>query len=363
MGYVYGIAIEYLLVLAVWIGAGLFALRWLLKARRAAHGTPRKMAVLNLALSAWMLLATLTAVEIYLAVFYDQTDSFNVTLGSKTWYRRHVDPYKNTEGFRDLRVLEKDPPDGLRVIWFLGDSFTFGHGVRDVEDRFTDRIASDLDRQSPGKFRVHNVSDAGSNINQAKNWLEVFWGHGYEPPAAAVFVLCLNDIEAFQKQSEERYRKMGSWAPPSVLLRESYLLNFFYFRLKQARQPDFRNYFGDLAEAYAGPDGTRLLGGINNVNHTCRSNGVKFGLVIFPFLHNLGPKYEFAAAHERIVAHCRKNGIPVLDLRPSLEPHVGEGLTVNPFDAHPNERAHELAAEAIEAKLLPELLKMQPSKP
>jgi hypothetical protein len=44
--------------------------------------------------------------------------------------------------------------------------------------------------------------------------------------------------------------------------------------------------------------------------------------------------------------------VPVLDLRPVLESHAGEGLTVNRFDAHPNERAHALAAAAIERELL-----------
>jgi hypothetical protein len=45
----------------------------------------------------------------------------------------------------------------------------------------------------------------------------------------------------------------------------------------------------------------------------------------------------------------------VLDLWPVLKPHLGEGLTVNRFDAHPNERAHALAAEAIERELLRDL--------
>jgi hypothetical protein len=41
----------------------------------------------------------------------------------------------------------------------------------------------------------------------------------------------------------------------------------------------------------------------------------------------------------------------VLDLVETLEPHVDEGLTVNRYDAHPNERAHKLVAEALRAGL------------
>jgi hypothetical protein len=44
-----------------------------------------------------------------------------------------------------------------------------------------------------------------------------------------------------------------------------------------------------------------------------------------------------------------------------LEPHARERLTVNIFDAHPNERAHELAAEAISGQLLSDLVDPEPS--
>jgi hypothetical protein len=61
------------------------------------------------------------------------------------------------------------------------------------------------------------------------------------------------------------------------------------------------------------------------------------------------------------VEACRREGIPCLDLLPVLEPHASEKLTVNIFDAHPNERAHELAADAIADRLLGDLTDRQPS--
>jgi hypothetical protein len=52
--------------------------------------------------------------------------------------------------------------------------------------------------------------------------------------------------------------------------------------------------------------------------------------------------------------------VPCLDLKTALLPHVGEGLTVNRFDAHPNERAQALAAEALERELLGDLFDRKP---
>ena len=94
---------------------------------------------------------------------------------------------------------------------------------------------------------------------------------------------------------------------------------------------------------------------LNKVRDLCRLHNCEFRVVVFPFLHNLADDYPFRDAHAAVVEHCRASEIPVVDLAPILTKHAGEGLTVNPFDAHPNRRAHKLAAEAIEQELLSDL--------
>ncbi len=79
----------------------------------------------------------------------------------------------------------------------------------------------------------------------------------------------------------------------------------------------------------------------------CDEHGCRFRVAVFPFLHNLGPEYPFRPIHHRIMADCEDFGIDSFDLDPALSEHSDERLTVNPFDAHPNERAHEIAAEAL----------------
>ena len=46
----------------------------------------------------------------------------------------------------------------------------------------------------------------------------------------------------------------------------------------------------------------------------------------------------------------------MLDLQPIFSEHTGEKLEVSRFDAHPNERAHAIAAEAIEKDLFSDLV-------
>jgi hypothetical protein len=70
-------------------------------------------------------------------------------------------------------------------------------------------------------------------------------------------------------------------------------------------------------------------------------------VVTFPFLQHLGPGYEFRAVHAQLGKFWQELGVPHLDLLDLYEAHRNERLTVNSHDAHPNVRAHALAAEAI----------------
>jgi hypothetical protein len=128
-----------------------------------------------------------------------------------------------------------------------------------------------------------------------------------------------------------------------------------YFRVQQARLPEVRSYYSQLADSYRGKPWQGMRSKLDELREYCAKKKIDLRIVIFPFLHNLGPEYPFDAAHEKIAEYCREAHLRCLDLKPVLLPHVAEGLTVNRFDAHPNERAHALAAEAIETDLLDDL--------
>ena len=139
----------------------------------------------------------------------------------------------------------------------------------------------------------------------------------------------------------------------------TYLLNFLYFRVMQFRMSEVRDYYASLTEFYAGEPWQRMSRMLTGLDELCGQHNAELRVVVFPFLHDSDGDYDCRAAHEIIVKFCNQSGIPVLDLADQLLPHVTEGLTVNPFDAHPNERAHALAAEAISSSLLREQPEVQ----
>jgi hypothetical protein len=100
---------------------------------------------------------------------------------------------------------------------------------------------------------------------------------------------------------------------------------------------------------------------LSQLHRECKEGHAEFRMVIFPFLHDLSGDDAFHDARARIVDFCRSEKIPVLDLDPVFREHAGENLMVSRFDAHPNERAHAIAAEAIEKDLLSDLVR--PTQP
>jgi lysophospholipase L1-like esterase len=359
----FDLPVEYVLGMAAWLVVLGVSLPWLLASRRR-WSTRRsgwgKWA--NACLSMWVFLAALTMVELYFAIVYDQSDGANITNVSKHWYARHVDRDEKMLRFangdcafyRDQREFPRRLRDGQRHVCFLGDSFTFGHGITRPADRFSDRIGALLERKRPGMFVVSNLAEVGRSVQ----WAEVMVQHlVLSAPDmhvdTVVFVICLNDIEPFVGPSPAG--SGSGWSPGSFLVRDTYFLNLMYYRIRQALSAGDQSYDAMLKKSFESAPWERMRAKIDDLRRLCADEGIDLRIAIFPFVHNLVPEYPLRAAHERIAAHCREIGLPVLDLLPVLEPHAREGLAANRFDVHPNERAHALAAEAIERDLLGDL--------
>ena len=340
---------SYLLGLAAWMTGLVWALRWLLFQRIRRRGQPAKQRWINLGLSAWMILFALTLPEMAVAFFYDQSDSFNLTNVSKRWFQRHVK--LNDRGFRDV-PWTRLVPEGHERIAFMGDSFVFGHGVNRAEDRLSEVVARGLAEKFPRKYVVVNLGKSGIGTHDLRPILEqTVWSEDASLKSVT-YVICLNDIEWFISENYRRYEGISSQGPQLILFRDTYFYNWLYYRVRRFSVPAVRDYFSDVLEAYQGPAWQPWTEEIRQLRADLAKHNCGLRMVIFPFLHNLGEKYPFHDVHVKIVNFAQREKIPVLDLEPILKPHVGEGLTVNRFDAHPNERAHQLAGEAMLKDLL-----------
>ncbi|HAA63378.1 MAG TPA: hypothetical protein DCE39_20835 [Planctomycetaceae bacterium] len=348
-GYFYG--------MLAWLAAVAAAAVLLVKLRRGVSAGSRKW--IHAGLSLWIVLVALTGVELYFAVVYDTTDSFSMTNVSKKWFAMHVEPHQRglklgpQRGilYRDDHDLPVDRSDeDCEHVVFVGDSFTFGHGVKRTGDRFSNRLAGSLEIDHPGRYSITNLSNAGVDLHWVERLLEELFA-GEFPVDRVVYVVCLNDIETFHPRHKTYYVDLQQHAPRFVLWKHTYFFNLMYFRLRQFTVSDFRDYYQFVREYYDGDPWQAMQRKLDQVNRLCRSHGAKLEVVVFPFLHNLGPDYPFRDVHGQWAEWGTGSDVRVLDLLETLEPHAATGLTVNRYDAHPNERAHALAAEALRTGL------------
>jgi hypothetical protein len=91
------------------------------------------------------------------------------------------------------------------------------------------------------------------------------------------------------------------------------------------------------------------------------ANGGQLLVVTFPFLQLEGPDYEYQFAHDQLDEFWRGLGVPHLDLHPVFAEEQRERITVNRYDAHPNEYANLLAAERIDQFLTEQLGRSSPA--
>jgi hypothetical protein len=354
-GYLAAMAL-WLVVLAV---APVVIMRW----RRRRRQTGKPLRLVHAGLMLWLLFALLTLPELYCALFYDTTDSFSLTNVSRRWYNIHVpNTALNSAGHRDSRPFPVSLPEGEQRLCFVGDSFTFGHGVAEVADRFSDRIAVELEAARPGVYRVANAGRPGRDVRELVDVTVPGWIQQDVQIDVLVYTLVLNDIEYFEQQTGKLYQDIEQLKPQFFLFRDTYFYNLAYFRWQQLRHPSVRNYYAYLSESYRTDPWNRMQRKLDELVAVCEANDIELRVVIFPFLHNLGIDYPFRDAHRRLQDYFEMRGVPCLDLEPLLTPHVDDGLTVNRFDAHPNERAHELAAEAMREQLLGDLFEPAETK-
>lgn len=344
----------YLLAMAAWLGVLALTPVVLVRLRRKWTAQKSRLGIIYASLSAWLCLGLLTLPELGFALLYDTTDSFDMTNISNRWFQVHVEPevreleFADGSGvrYRNDSDIVLSPENAVRHVCFLGDSFTFGHGVAEVGDRFSNHVFRSLDNEMSNRIKVSNLAWPGTDLL----WTESVLEHSFESGGRiddAVYVLCLNDIEAFHDPTMSRSSSLAHFEPPTFLFRDTYFFNWLFFRTQLLLQSENREYYSFVKEYYEGEPWQRFREALARTSTMCDEHGCRFRIAVFPFLHNLGPDYPFRPIHYRIMSDCEDLGIDSFDLDPALSEHSDERLTVNPFDAHPNERAHEIAAEAL----------------
>jgi len=333
------------LLLAVLLGLpvalGILLQRFFRTQRQHKKASAPRLLAGNALLLAFLCAIAVLLGEIHYRFFFDSTDSFGLTKTTQRWFERHFQA--NSSGFRDTVDYLRLAPADKRRVTFLGDSFTAGHGVADVEDRFANRI-----RAMRPDWEVHALASPGWDTQRELAVLKLYGDQGFQADVV-VLIYSLNDIADIVPEWQEILRRVYESSTPGFLARHSYFFNTLYYRWKTSRDPDISNYYDFVLKSYEGFIWEKQRLRLQALRNFVDSQGWRLLVVTFPFVHDLGPDYQYRRVHERLDEVWRNLKVPHLDLLSAFEAHPSAKLVVNPRDAHPNERAHAIAAEPIAA--------------
>lgn len=265
----------------------------------------------------------------------------------------------NPSGFRGPAFTPK--PAGTSRLVFLGDSFTFGEGVRN-EDTYPE-VTARLLRKEGRRVESCNLGVGGYNTSQEADVLRML-GFNLQPDAV-VLGYTLNDAEPplFQVdpasgQPVRRAREAFIEAegaprkpPPLPLYRFRLAQAIWQARLQRRLSKQTTDYYLSL-HAPSGAGRQESERALREVISQCRERGVPCIVVMFPLLYRLSGDYPFAAIHQQIAQVVRQAGGRFVDLLPALMGQDARALVVHPTDQHPNEKVHALAGQLVAEEIL-----------
>ncbi|MFT5128425.1 MAG: hypothetical protein ACI8W8_002035 [Rhodothermales bacterium] len=255
----------------------------------------------------------------------------------------------NPAGFRGAAFGAKLP--GKRRVVFLGDSFTFGEGVRD-DHTYAEITAQALNAEAC------NLGVGGYNTSQAAKALKTV-GLGLEPDAV-ILGYVPNDAEPplfmIDPQTGQPLRRNREasieWeagpqkAPTSMLYRSRLAQLVWQLSQQQRLGKQTVSYYQSLYAADS--EGWRESEeALREIIGLCRERDIPCVVLMFPILVDLSESHPFASIHEQVGRVVRDAGGIFVDLLPAVKGQDARDLRVHPTDQHPNERVHAIVGELL----------------
>jgi lysophospholipase L1-like esterase len=316
----------------------------------------------NLLLVVTSVMLSLIVIESFLWIYQSKPETQQKLVMPEEWKKRNVNipgafeacywhnilHVQNKNGMRRIAPFPPKSDHRFRIM-IVGDSLTYGYGVRE-EESYPMQIEAALKKN----FNVE-VLNLGVNGKQSEGILEVV--RKYTPtlqPDLIIYGVCLNDFlpahvpdyqnnmayrfpfpEAFKEALSERTHlgRLISDAYNSVLMRLGLRNDFFKDVLK-----DFRNYQ------------TRFSRDVKDMNHFVLNRGLPpiIAMVLnqYPELYSKG--YQLAMAAEQ---HLTNSGMTVIPTEEFYKRYDKQSMEVSPWEGHPNAEAHKIFADLFTSHL------------
>ena len=261
--------------------------------------------------------------------FFDKNDCVPTTL--------------NLLGFRGPLFEFERKEETYRIV-FLGDSFTFGEGVF-FEKTYPKRLENLLSTRTINgkKIEVFNLAISGSwTEDEIKTYIQ--FGQKLKPNLV-VLQWHPNDFPSSTLTRDHERSISGNYIaafnPPEIVKR--FALGRFIWHTIKTKQVSNQIMQLTPLELVLGQES---FSQIFELKQLISNDGADFVLLIFPELIKFN-HYPYSQLSDSLKEFCASKKIVFIDLLPPLSQHQDKDLWVHPSDHHPNDIAHEIAAQSI----------------
>ena len=255
----------------------------------------------------------------------------------------------NDLGFRD-KPFERKKKDGELRILTIGDSFTFGSGVR-LEDSWPQVLEEMLAEDREGPVEVINGGyAAGFHAPDGYwHWVETD-GVAFDPDVLIVG-FCLNDMGPVPMLA---YPVVD---PKTWLGGVSEILNSIQRSIAQEEVKKRKQDATEIIRMRPLPwENTK--GGLRRIREVLKKNDIRLIVAVFPMISLLGENHPYVGLHKMVGDFCAEEGIESVDLLSRFRGLDEQDLWVHATDQHPNHIGHKMIAEGVL-----EYLESHPAKP
>ena len=246
----------------------------------------------------------------------------------------------NSLGFRGPEIAEKAAP-GVARIAFVGDSITFGWGVAEQET-FAHKVIAQLTAQGR---KVEGYNLGVGNYNTVQELTSFLDTSARMRPDIIVLSYFINDGEPMPTYPVESWLDRHSAAWITLSYRIDTILRQFGDR------PDWKNYYRNLFndDAAGWKQSQQAIARFAKVAKELGAEMIVFNI---PELRELKP-YPFDDVTAKVRKAVESQGLPFVDLLPTVQNMDPSSLWVTVPDPHPNAKANTAFASQMTKDILP----------
>lgn len=266
------------------------------------------------------------------------------------------------------RLFHSKPiPNGKRKILAIGDSFTWGQGVR-----FKDTYIKKIEKLNEDVVGI-NIAESGYDLEQIKT--AFFRDIAKIKPEHVFYGYCLNDMFIDWNSSKiinmdwdkkNKYKKDIGLKWDFINKRTSAInkgrnsklydsLKWSPIFRKLYRKLELENiskrtiqHYKDIYDLDKNKIGIeKTIRYIKMLKDKSLEFNAKFTIILFPIIYWTKDNYDFKESQDNFIKLLVKNNIDYIDMTSTWRNYTQEELWVHPVDQHPNDLAHELVAKEI----------------